>query len=98
VPVGFLYHFDDEESRNHDLPVTGEVLLQSGSDFSPITDQPAQHMKIVPELEAQSDDWVKTNNAFSVMTVTQQSSGIYERLGIGLIVKNSLTKAIGPPE
>jgi hypothetical protein len=55
-------------------------------------------MKIAPELEAQPDDWAKANNAFSVMMVTQQSSGIYERLGIGLIVKNSLTKAIGPPE
>ena len=55
-------------------------------------------MKIAPELEAQPDDWAKANNAFSVMMVTQQSSGIYERLGIGLIVKNSLTKAIGPPK
>jgi hypothetical protein len=55
-------------------------------------------MEIAPELEAQLDDWAKTNKAFSVMMVTQQSSGIYERLSIGLIVKNSLTKAIGPPE
>ena len=42
VPVGFLYHFDNEKSRNHDLPITGEVLLLSGSDFSPLTDKPAQ--------------------------------------------------------
>lgn len=98
VPAGFLYHLDDEQSCNQALPATGEVVLLSGSNFTPVTDKVAQDMKIAPQLETQPSDWQKANTAFNIMMVTQASSGIYERFGLGFIAKGAMKEGLKPPE
>jgi hypothetical protein len=45
--VGFLYHVDDEESWNRPLPASGEILLLSSSDFTPVTYKTPQNMDTV---------------------------------------------------
>jgi hypothetical protein len=96
--AGFLFHVDDEESRNHALPATGELLIISGSAFTGQMGKGLQDRKIAPEPEARLNEWLVANNAFNVMMVAQESSGIYERVALGLLSKGALTKAIGPPE
>jgi hypothetical protein len=58
----------------------------------------AQHIKIAPEPEAEPSEWRMASDAFSIVMVTQESSGIYERSGLGLLAKGALAKSIEAAE
>lgn len=94
--AGFLYHVDDDRHRNQPLPATGEVLILSGSDLTPLMDKSARHMRIVPEQRAPPSEWHNQQNAYNIMMITQDSCGISSRFALGLIAKAALRQALEP--